>query len=418
MNMLLAPVGSYGDVHPFIGLGRALRARGHDVTLLVNGHFAPLVERAGLACAQVGTAESYHALTGNRDLWHPRRGLRLIGAAVNAHVAEQYAAVCRAYQRGRTVVAAPGLAFGARIAQERLGVPLATIHLQPACIWSEHLSPRLAGLPWADRLPRRLKRALFRLIDLVVDRTLGPSLNDRRRAWGLPPVRRIFGHWWHSPQRVLGLFPEWFGPPQPDWPAQTRATGFPLYDEADATPMPGHLVRFLDAGTPPIVFTPGSANRFAARFLRAAVGACARLGRRGVLLTRYDLQVPDGLPPTICHAHYAPLSRLLPRSVALVHHGGVGTLAQGLAAGVPQLLMPMAYDQPDNAARLHRIGVGDAISPVRFRRGPVARALERLLGDPAVARRCRATAGRMAAGQPIVQTCQWLEELGGSDGEG
>ena len=112
------------------------------------------------------------------------------------------------------------------------------------------------------------------------------------------------------------------------------------------------------AGEPPIVFTPGSAMYHGQDFFRASVEACKQLNRRGILLTRHAEQIPADLPATIRHFSYAPFSLLLPRAAALVHHGGIGTSAQAMAAGCRQLITPFAHDQFDNADRLRRLGEG------------------------------------------------------------
>jgi UDP:flavonoid glycosyltransferase YjiC (YdhE family) len=186
--------------------------------------------------------------------------------------------------------------------------------------------------------------------------------------------------------------------------------GFPQYDESDQQHLSPSLRQFLDAGDAPIVFTPGSANQNAAAFFRAAVDASARLNRRALLLTRFTEHLPT-LPPTVHHEGYAPLSRLLPRSAALVHHGGIGTLAQALAAGVPQLTMPMGFDQPDNTARLLRLGVADWIAPSQFTGERVAPLLDRLLTDPAVASSCAKYAALLKDGSALARTCDLVEAL-------
>ena len=139
-----------------------------------------------------------------------------------------------------------------------------------------------------------------------------------------------------------------------------------LFDADTGEPLPPAVERFLEEGSPPLVFVPGSANRQASRFFRTAVDACQYLGRRGLLLTRYRAQLPAVLPKEVLWFDYVPLGRLLPRALGLVHHGGIGTAAQGLAAGLPQLIMPMAYDQPDNANRLESLGVARTIWPKSF----------------------------------------------------
>jgi UDP:flavonoid glycosyltransferase YjiC (YdhE family) len=260
--------------------------------------------------------------------------------------------------------------------------------------------------------PRWLKRTLWWVIDRAfVDPHLAREINRLRRDLGLGRTSRIFNTWLHSPQRAIGLFPDWFAPPQPDWPPQLRLTGFPLYDEADQHAISPALDRFLYGGTPPIVFTPGSANRAAAAFLRTAAEAAARVNRRALLLTRYSEQVPSPLPPSVHHEPYVPLSRVLPRCAAIVHHGGIGTCAQGLAAGIPQLVMPLGFDQPDNAARLERLGVGRWIVPRRFTAPRVAEALIAMLDNPTVEARCRRWADAVRQTDAAADTCTLLEDL-------
>ena len=212
---------------------------------------------------------------------------------------------------------------------------------------------------------------------------------------------------------MIGLFPEWFGPPQPDWPPQTVLTGFPLYDESDGEEPSSEVARFLDEGDPPIIFTPGSAMRHGEQFFRASLEACQLLGRRGMLLTRYADQLPAQLPIEVRHFDYVPFSQLLPRCAALVHHGGIGTLVQGLAAELPQLATPMAHDQPDNAVRLQRLGVGRALRPAAYRGPAVARELEPLLSSREVAASCRAAAQKLRGSDAVERACDLIEQLAG-----
>ena len=99
---------------------------------------------------------------------------------------------------------------------------------------------------------------------------LGPAVNALRAEFGLTPVAGILNTWWNSPDRVIGLFPDWFAQPQDDWPAQARLTGFPRYDESDTAPLDPGLDAFLAAGPPPVAFTPGSAMYHGHRFSATA----------------------------------------------------------------------------------------------------------------------------------------------------
>jgi rhamnosyltransferase subunit B len=415
VRIALFPLGSAGDVHPFVGLGKALKSRGHEVAIMVNGYFRDVVQRIGLEYFELGTAEEFLAVTRDPSLWRP---IRSFGSVFRHGIAramrDQYAAVARHFSDRRTLLLANCLSFGVRIAAEKFGLPLVTVHIQPAPLWSEYQTPALPCLP--SRAPRWYKRAVFRIGQrLVVDRTVGPITNRFRAELGLPPMRRTI-HWWNSPDGVLCLFPEWYAPRQPDWPTPLWFSQFPLWDESDLRPVQADVEAFLDAGEPPLVFAPGSANCQARTFFAAAVDACQRLRRRGVLLTAFADQIPQPLPETVRHFDYVPFSRILPRAVALVHHGGIGTTSQGLRAGICHLVMPMAHDQPDNAARLQRLGVGDGLGPSRFRGPDVAAKLDHLMHSEQVADHCRQIAERFCGVDPYAESCRILEQINVSSG--
>ena len=407
-------VGSAGDVHPFVAVALGLRERGHIVSVATNPYFAPLLEQLQLPLVPVGTVEQFDQATAHPALWHQVRAFGVLAAIIRHSTPALYRLVEQEAARGDTVVVAHPLAFGARIAHETLGVPLVTLHLAPSTVWSLEEPPVPAR--WIGSInawPKSARRLLLALGDRFADRALAPALNRFRAELGLAPARHIASRWWHSPQHVIGLFPDWFAAPQPDWPSQTTLTGFPLYDERAVSQVPPDLEAFLSeaeaAGDLPIVFAPGSSNRQASRFFAAAADACQRLRRHGILLTRYPEQLPSRLPGRVRHADYAPFSAVLPRSAALVHHGGIGTSAQALAAGRPQLVMPMTFDQPDNAVRLVRLGVARMLPPTRFSGARVARHLAALLEADPVAYRCAEIARRFEGIEPIGRTCDLIE---------
>ncbi|UCC75062.1 MAG: glycosyltransferase family 1 protein [Gemmatimonadota bacterium] len=412
MHYLLTPVGTAGDVHPYIGIGRELRRRGHDVTLLTGEPFRAVAERGRLDFVSGWSEEQYYAATQHPDLWHPTRGMRLVLSAVGTMLRQTYATLSQLYQPGRTVLVGHTLSFATRTFEEKSGAPAATIHIAPVAFRSVYLGPAVGRGRDISGAPRWFKRALWWLADrLMIDPMIAPTLNAWRAELDLPPVRRVFNDWLHSPRRTIGIFPEWFAPPQPDWPPQLRLTGFPLFDEADDRPLDADLEDFLAGGEPPIVFTPGTGNRQAPAFFTAAVGAATSLGRRALLLTQFPEQLPDDLPAGVRHVSYAPFSGILDRCAALVHHGGVGTCAQGLAAGIPQLTMPMGFDQPDNALRLYRLGVGSWLTPRKFTAKRVAEALGALLDSRETAEVCLRCRERVRALDAVAQTCDLLEQL-------
>jgi rhamnosyltransferase subunit B len=413
MHVIVSGFGSYGDVLPMVGLGAAMAARGARVQMICNPYFRPVVEDAGLELLPLGTAEEYLDLAAHPDLWHPLRGLKLVlTRGAMAFLRETYEIYETHYQPGETVFAAHGLDLAARIFHDRHAAPMATAHFAPFAILTLHDTPRYIGTPSMRGWPRWLKAAQFWAADRwMVNPIVAPTVNGLRSELGLPPATNIFSRWNHSPQLVLGMFPDWWGPPQPDWPPNTELVGFPLYDAGPAASLPADVEEFLAAGEPPIVFAPGSANMEAELFFATAIETCERLRRRGVLVSKYAHQVPARLPTGVRHFSFVPFSLLLPRCAALVHHGGIGTCAQGLAAGLPQVVMPMAYDQLDNGLRLKRLGVGDIVKRSRFKPRRVSRTLARLLDDPQIRERARRYAAQCDGRASLTRACELLERL-------
>jgi UDP:flavonoid glycosyltransferase YjiC (YdhE family) len=412
-RFLLLPFGSAGDLHPFLAMGQELARRGHEVLLASNPVHRRLVESHGLPFHEIGTfeemAQAGHdpALRSHSSSWKVA-----VQSTPLKQIRSVYEWIESEYEPGRTALVAQSIMFGARIAQEKLGAPLATIHLEPGCFRSVYRSPVMPPPLWmSPAVPRFWKRAQLWIADrYFVDPTLDP-INAVRAELGLAPVRRFLHEWWHSPDLALGLFPEWYAAPQPDWPASTKLTGFLRWDPHPDAAVDAEVEAFLQEGDAPIVFTAGSAGFADPSFYSESVAAVRRLGRRAILLSRRPELLPATLPDGIRAFPFVPFEKILPRSACLVHHGGIGTVAQALAAGVPQLVMPVAFNQPDEAARLTRFGVADRIAPARYRAEEVAAKLQRLLSSREVAERCAELSRRFDGAEPLAPTCDALEDL-------
>lgn len=405
VKILLAAAGSLGDTLPFVALGRALQQRGHAVHLFASESYAG--HAAGLPFTAVASAAETELLLRDPRVTAPRRGMALIGEAFAAGLPGAFEALRAQVVPGQTIAVGSTLAFATRLLKDALGVPVATVHLAPSVFRSVQRPPRLGPRGSLARLPPALQRTAWWLIDrLVLDRLFTRPFNAYRRQLGLAPVDRVFGAWLHQADLTLGLFPPWFAPPPPDWPAGLRCTGFPLHDSGDAHPLPPALQAFLDAGEPPVGFTSGTANATSHGFFAASAAACELGGRRGLLITQFGDQLPARLPPGVLHVPYAPFGQLLPRLAAFVHHGGIGSTSQALRAGVPQLVRPMAYDQFDNAHQLQRLGVAERLLPADYAPATVARALQRLTTDGALRARCAEAAALCRAdGDAIAAAC-------------
>ena len=412
MRILVTPVGSAGDNYPFIGLAGELVRRGHDVQVLSIGPFRDAVRAVGANYVEVGTAEEYAANINNPELWHPTKGSKTVAKLVAEQLRRNLKLVTEFHEPGNTIVVGHTLDFASRALHEKVGLPLVTVHLQPCIVRTSHQLPTMMGTTNYSWLPLWVKRSVWWFLDrAMMDRVFGPPANEVRGKLGLPPVKRILKDYLNSPLLTIGMWPEWFGPPQPDWPKQMKLAGFPLYDPSALSAQDPEIDAFLQAGDAPIVFTPGSAMVHGHDFFAAAVDACQRIGRRGMLMTRHDEHVPASLPPTVKRFAFAPFSKLLPRCAAIVHHGGVGTTAAGFAAGIAQVIMPMSHDQPDNADRAVKLGVARRIMRTSFTAESLATALQWLLESTEVTKSCEEVVRRCRATNGIANACDMIESV-------
>jgi len=199
---------------------------------------------------------------------------------------------------------------------------------------------------------------------------------------------------------------------QPDWPPNTHLAGFVLHDDSHRQVISAEVQEFLAAGPPPLVFTPGSAGATMHDFFRDSVEACRIGGYRAMLVTNFPEQLPAQLPNGVRAFPYLPFSQILPRCAALIYPGGIGTMAQAIKAGIPHLVVPHAHDQPDNAFRVKRLGLGDWIYPEHYKAPRVAAALKNLLGSEKLRARCDEYAHKIDSAAARERACEWIESLG------
>jgi rhamnosyltransferase subunit B len=354
MHAILASLGTDGDVLPFIGLGVALRARGHRVTIAAAENYADKVAGHWLEFRSLVSAEKMRELLANPYFWHPIKTARFTAAWGTSLIKPQYELFTElAVDKEAVFITNPSI-LAAQIAHEKTGRPFATVVLQPWLIPSSSAPPvmPLVGLPlWA---PPFMHWLIFKMANLAADLLFGPRLNELRREVGLKPMRNLL-HNWLAKDLVIGMFPEWFGPPQRDWPQQVRLTGFPLFDATLNRTLPAGLHEFLSNQKPTVVFTFGSGMMHGSQLFEAASRVCAQLNVQGLFINRFQSVSP---PPHMFHATFIPFREIFPRCAAIVHHGGIGTTAEALAAGKPQLILPLGFDQLDNGVRVQKLGGG------------------------------------------------------------
>jgi UDP:flavonoid glycosyltransferase YjiC (YdhE family) len=246
---------------------------------------------------------------------------------------------------------------------------------------------------WIRRLGLAPYRAVFDMVKRSVGRWEKP-LHALRAELGLPPLRRAQFEGQYAPEGNLALFSRVLAPPQPDWPQNTLLCGFSRYDGTAPDAATAHaLDRYLGAGEPPIVFTLGSSvSMYASAFFTTAIEAARRLGQRALLVTGQDPAQYDAAiaatamaPGAITVFRYLPYSAVFPRAAVNVHQGGVGTLGQAFAAGRPQLITPVGFDQPDNARRAARLGLSRSIAFQKLDANAMTAALRDLVSSPGYA---------------------------------
>jgi rhamnosyltransferase subunit B len=389
-HIVIATVGSLGDLFPFLAIGQELTARGHRVTVATHGIHQAAIEQAGLRFANasgIPEPEDRETFTARAfDRWRGPRFVVHDFAAMDVQASYEKLAPLVA---DADVLVTTTLAFAAQIWGEQLSAAgrlrwLSAV-LAPAGFLSAY-DPPATGLALLDTLARGSPRR-GRWLQAMARRVTGgwtAPVRDFRRSLGLPPVSPLgdpFHQGQHAPQGVLALFSPQLGSPQPDWPAHVHATGFARY--AQKIELDPSLRAFLDGGAAPLVFTLGStAVHMGADFLRESLAAAVRLNQRAVLFTGSPpmrAKLPAHLPAGIHAVDYAPHAALFPRASVIVHHGGIGTSSEALYAGKPMLVVPHGFDQPDNAARLEHLGVAQVLAAGRYRADRVVPLLQDLL---------------------------------------
>ncbi|AYM76228.1 glycosyltransferase [Janthinobacterium agaricidamnosum] len=399
--VIVASNGTGGDMQPFIALAQGLRQRGRRVLLLVPGWQEAAAQASRLPYRTFGTQEEGEAMLGDPGLWDERKGWGVVWRGLVPYLGA-VRDVVQGLPDGEecVVLCHPFLVPMAALARSvRPDLRIVAAYLAPSNLCSSHDFLAAGSLRIPAWVPLAWRQALWRLIHRgMVDPALLPGLNGARAQHGLPPEAHFFAHMLAAPDASLGLFPAWFAAPQADWPPHFVQAGFAGAAPHGAAALPPELERFLGEGEPPIVFTPGTGHQHAQRYFSIALDVLRRLGRRGLFLTSHAAQVPQHLPPSVMWQAYAPFAALLPRVAAVVHHGGIGTCADAFRAGIPQLIVPFAYDQFDNGWRIKRLGVGDVLLARRLSAGRMRRQLARLLAAPEVQLACGEVARLMGQG--------------------
>lgn len=391
MRVVLNTFGSFGDIHPYMAIAMELQRRDHTPVIATMEIYREKIEGVGLEFFSVRPnipqpKEQDPELI--EKIMEPKTGPRyLMEGLVYPAVRDSYADLTEAVAGADLLVTHPAAPAGPLVGR-KTGMPWVSTVLAPFSFISAYDPPVPPYWQWTRKLSVLGPEVMGFLLNLSKSQYKAKAVTKFRDELGLPNVGNPMFEGQHSPLRVLALFSQLFAQPQPDWPRQTAVTGFCFYDGHHEVEIPPELIRFLDSGAPPIVFTLGSSAVWVARdFFNESIEAARSIGRRAVLLIGDERNLPRSLPQGVIAVDYVPYQSLLQRACAVVHHGGVGTTSQALLAGVPALIVPFAFDQSDNAEHAFRMGTSRTLYRKNYRATRVAVELEELLRQPLYSRR-------------------------------
>ena len=414
-NIVLATIGSLGDMHPKIALALELKNRGHAVTIAAMEFYRDRIEPLGIGFAPMAPHLDPNDREMGRKLMDASRGSEMIlRQLVMPNLRPMFDDLMRAID-GADLLMTGEIVYAAKSAVELSGVKWVTASLQPSTFFSSFDPSVPPNAPWVENLRflgPRFHHGFFRFARWLVDRWYKPY-REFRRDLGLSEDHDPIFFDKFSDLLHLALFSKVLGAPQSDWPENTVQPGFCFYDgHNDTQKIPPALLEFLDAGDLPIVFTLGSAAVMDARdFFEQSAEAARMVSRRAVLLYGVFNEPPKGIGGDVVGFDYAPYSQVFPRALCVVHQAGVGTTGQALRAGVPQLIVPFAHDQPDNAARCRRLGVAEIVGRDDYGAENAAAMLRRLIDNKSYKDKAVET-GRIVMSEPgTSMACDAIEAV-------
>lgn len=408
-RIVLTTIGSRGDINPFIALACGLRERGHAVHFAVDERFAALVAHEGFA-ADVLPPDMLQDHTATGGAVGPIK--RAFEHGVLPTMPAKIAALHASCQHADLLVSS-GLHIAASIVGEVARIPWASLVLPPLCIPSTEFAP----IP-QPRFGWSLSRRASNVIAWAVGATLLRQIVDAdvqalRRSYGLSPRPNVLLTGSLAPGCTAVAISPAFLPRPSDWLPTVHLTGFCFWDTPTGWQPSPKLAAFLQDNVPVVAVSSGSTSPTVASadpsFYHISIEAIRQAGARAIVIGAAPGVLPDPLPPHVHAEREVPFSYVYPRCVAVIHHGGIGTIAQAMRAGVPMLVVPWGFDQFFNAARVAELGLGMWMVRRWYTTKHAATALQRLLSIPAYHQRVQAAACALAAEDGVAQACQILE---------
>ena len=411
-------------MNPFVAIAIELKARGYEPCIAAQREFQATIEGEGV---------EFHPLRPGIEDIREELGLEtpeIVQRATRGSIGLEFAVrriampfLKRAFDdmmeatAGADLVITHTSAFAGRLAAETRGLPWLSAALSPFTFMSDYDPPILSAMPALKVLREmtnaRSDMALLKFVKAASVLWTG-TFQKLRAELGLPRCENPLFDGQFSSLGSLALYSPLFGAAQPDFPTRCTLTGFCFYDRQHGEPsnLTPQMQAFIDSGPAPLVFTLGSALVMEpGDFYDVSIAAARKVGRRAVLLVgpgNAQALASKNASPDVHFADYAPHSVLFPHAAAIIHHGGIGTTAQAMRAGKPQLVVPHFGDQPDNANRVERLGIGHMVAPSAYSPTRAAKALSSVL-NTGHANRTAYMARRMAAEDGVAAAADAIE---------
>ena len=389
MRITIFAAGSRGDIQPILALGLGLQRAGYTIRMAAPQNFAMFIQSQGLDyyplrgdIQQIMAGETGRAFmqSGGANPVKSIKAMRTMLAPVVRQMVEDAFEACSDAD-ALICLAVLGL-FGQTIAQAR-GIPLIAVEPTPMLPTRAFPAP---SWPLQSNYGGFHNRISGQVMLQVVWLWYRPFVNEFRSRLGLSPYNAASFYRVLASTHLLGAYSPAVIPRPPDWPATAHITGYWFLEgEADWQP-PAELEEFLSAGDPPVYVGFGSmGGQNPDQLAGLVLQALGKSGHRGLLLTGWGGIRTQAVPEDVFVLDSAPHSWLFPRMAAVVHHGGAGTTAEGLRAGVPSVIVPFILDQPFWGKRVKALGVGpDPIPRRKLNAANLSRAIRLAVTDPGI----------------------------------
>ena len=415
-HFIVTAAGTSGDVLPFIEICRHLKQRAKKVTLITSPYFHAEARKSGIDFQELGSLTETEKLYGNSALWTEDRGfITLWKGCIEKHVDTIRRYVSQLNRSEDVVIICHfnvmPLADIARAEKRRIRI--ISCYLSPGTIRSQFGKFNIGSVEIDEDYPPKLKNKLFSWIDRnYFNAEILPALNRHRAHLGLYPIENFLPYVQTAADAYATLFPAWYRPKAPDWPAPLIEGDFLFRRKTSVTGFSKPLKQFLKENESPVLITAGTANSSASAFFKTAQQATKALGLSAMYLTKQRTQLPRNLENNSIWLKYCDLRTTLQYSAGCVSHGGIGTVADAMQAGVPQIIVPFAHDQFDNARTIEELGVGLSIPAKQLTIDKLTTSLKKVLSDQRIKMKCRKIASKFIQNSAIDALVEKFVRLG------